>query len=208
MEDFIQDPFTVYKDYISVKLHFTSKTYDCLKYKGKSKASMKSYEQRKDKPFFMYLATKLNRTENLPFFVSQFIDMPCWIGNILLKKEEASKRYTAWVNRFSNILENYNFDLHNLAKVYASWKDLLQFKQGSYPELFKLVSQNKITPESYVLIDKLTNCIYITEQRLNDTMYSELNLKYKKYAAFIPISVETLLKITPIDLSTLNQNLA
>lgn len=204
MVDFIQDPFTVYADYVSVKLHFTSKNYNCLMYNGKSKACMKSFDRRKDKPFFMYLATKLNRSENLPFFVSQFIDSPCWIGELVFNKEEAGKRYTAWVNRFSSILENYKIDLFNLAQTYT-WNELLQYKKGSHPLLFRLVCEKKITPESYVLIDKLTNFIYTTIKGLNDPLYEDLNLKYVKYSSFIPLTAEKILSVTPKDLTKLKQ---
>ena len=204
MSDYLQAPFTVYADYVAVKAHFTSKTYNYIQYNGKSTVTKKSFDQRKDKPFFYFLATKLNRSENLPFFVSQFIDSNYWIGDLIFDKKESMKRYTAWANRFESILENYRIDLINMAQNYT-WKQLLTYKKGDHPELFKLVRRNAITPESYVLIDRITNFIKTTIDKLKDPIYSDLNLKYIKYGAFIPITQEKILGITPKELTTLKR---
>ena len=204
MSDYLQAPFTVYADYVAVKAHFTSKTYNYIQYNGKSTVTKKSFDQRKDKPFFYFLATKLNRSENLPFFVSQFIDSNYWIGDLIFDKKESMKRYTAWANRFESILENYRIDLINMAQNYT-WKQLLTYKKGDHPELFKLVRRNAITPESYVLIDRITNFIGTTIDKLKDPIYSDLNLKYIKYGAFIPITQEKILEITPKELTTLKR---
>ena len=40
--------FDVYKVYLGVKLHFTSKTYDYIKYGGKVNASLDSFTKRKE----------------------------------------------------------------------------------------------------------------------------------------------------------------
>lgn len=204
MSDYLQAPFTVYADYVAVKAHFTSKTYNYIQYNGKSTVTKKSFDQRKDKPFFYFLATKLNRSENLPFFVSQFIDSNYWIGDLIFDKKESMKRYTAWANRFESILENYRIDLINMAQNYT-WKQLLTYKKGDHPELFKLVRRNAITPESYVLIDRITGFIKTTIDKLKDPIYSDLNLKYIKYGAFIPITQEKILEITPKELTTLKR---
>lgn len=204
MSDYLQAPFTVYADYVAVKAHFTSKTYNYIQYNGKSTVTKKSFDQRKDKPFFYFLATKLNRSENLPFFVSQFIDSNYWIGDLIFDKKESMKRYTAWANRFESILENYRIDLINMAQNYT-WKQLLTYKKGDHPELFKLVRRNAITPESYVLIDRITSFIKTTIDKLKDPIYSDLNLKYIKYGAFIPITQEKILEITPKELTTLKR---
>lgn len=204
MSDYLQAPFTVYADYVAVKAHFTSKTYNYIQYNGKSTVTKKSFDQRKDKPFFYFLATKLNKSENLPFFVSQFIDSNYWIGDLIFDKKESMKRYTAWANRFESILENYKIDLINMAQKY-DWKQLLTYKKGDHPELFKLVRRNAITPESYVLIDRITGFIKTTIDKLKDPIYSDLNLKYIKYGAFIPITQEKILKITTKELTSLKR---
>lgn len=201
--EFIQDPFTVYKDYCAIKLHFTSPTYNFIQYKGKIRASERSFRERRDKPFFNYLATVLNRSDNAPFFVSQFIENPCWIGDIIFEKEESMRRYTAWTNRIESLKDNYLIDLHNIAAQGHTWKTILGYSLNTHPPLFKLVTQKKITPETYVLLDKLSSFISKTiSVYKDDTLYSELNMKYLKYGYFIDISQEKILQITPKDLTS------
>jgi hypothetical protein len=50
--------FDVYKVYLGVKLHFTTKTYDYIKYGGKVNATLDSFTKRKDRYFFHKLSTK------------------------------------------------------------------------------------------------------------------------------------------------------
>lgn len=204
MIDYLQAPFTVYSDYVAVKAHFNSKKYNYFQYLGKTSVTKKSFEERKDKPFFYFLATKLNRSENLPFFVSQFIDSDYWIGDILFEKKESMRRYSAWCNRFEHIVENYKIDLFNMAQKY-NWQELLSFKKGDHPELFKLLQRKAINPESYVLIDRITDFIQTTVKGLKDPIYSDLNLKYIKYGAFIPITKEKVLELTPKQLTELRK---
>lgn len=48
-------PFDVYKTYLSLKNHFTKENYDYFKYCGKSKASIESFNKRKDRYFLKEL---------------------------------------------------------------------------------------------------------------------------------------------------------
>lgn len=204
MIDYLQAPFTVYSDYVAVKTHFTTKHYNVIECNGKCKISKKAFEERKDKPFFWYLATKLNRSENLPFFVSQFVESDFYIGDLIFEKKESMRRYSAWCNRFEHIVENYKIDLFNMAQKY-NWQELLSFKKGDHPELFKLLQRKAINPESYVLIDRITDFIQTTIKGLKDPIYSDLNLKYIKYGAFIPITKEKVLELTPKQLTELRK---
>ena len=56
--------FEVYKMYLALKLHFTSDTYDYFQYGGNAKASQVSFDQRRDKFFFV----KLSRSFHDDFF--------------------------------------------------------------------------------------------------------------------------------------------
>ena len=52
------DGFEVYKTYLALKLHFSKDNYNFFTFNGKSRASLKSFEGRKDKYFFKKLGTK------------------------------------------------------------------------------------------------------------------------------------------------------
>ena len=45
-------PFETYQTYLSMKSHFTNPKYDFFKYAGKSRATVTSFNKRKDKYWF------------------------------------------------------------------------------------------------------------------------------------------------------------
>ena len=195
--DYFQDPFTVYYDYCAIKAHFTTVAYDYTKRNGKIKVSRKTFEKRGDKPFFMYLARHLNRSDNLPFFIAQFIESPYYIGEIVLEKTEAEQRYRSWSSRMDHLLEHYQLDLQTIKRLGYSWKTILSYKIGQHPPLFVLAYQRKITPETYVFIDRISDYIQKTSKALNEKFYTDLNLKFKKYSVFLPIQTQKILSVTP-----------
>ena len=68
--------FEVYKMYLALKNHFTTDTYDYVKYRGKVNASEKAFEERRDRYFFKKLATKYDGSEVLNYFVANFMHDP------------------------------------------------------------------------------------------------------------------------------------
>ena len=66
-------PFDTYKTYLSLKNHFTSKTYDYHKYCGKSRASVQSFYKRKDRFWFEKLARQKDDKEIENFFIANFV---------------------------------------------------------------------------------------------------------------------------------------
>ena len=64
--------FEVYKMYLALRQHFTKDSYDYFKYRGKVRASEKSFEERRDRYFFKKLATKYDGQKMLDYFVANF----------------------------------------------------------------------------------------------------------------------------------------
>ena len=79
--------------YESLKLHFTKESYDFFKYNGKTKVSVQSFENRKDKYHFYKLSRKYpNKDTMIDFLVANFVENEnIWIGQLL--EEEAHLRY-------------------------------------------------------------------------------------------------------------------
>ena len=65
--------FEVYKMYLSLKLHFTTDTFDYLKYGNAAKASQQSFDGRRDKFFFVKLSRTFKEEELREFFVANMI---------------------------------------------------------------------------------------------------------------------------------------
>ena len=70
---FLMMPFDAYKQYLSLKNHFTKEKYDYHKYCGKSRATVQSFYKRKDRFWFEKLARNKDDKEVIEFFVSNFI---------------------------------------------------------------------------------------------------------------------------------------
>ena len=88
-------PFDAYKQYLSLKNHFTKEKYDYHKYCGKSRATVQSFYKRKDRFWFEKLVRNKSDQEVIEFFISNFITCTdpskLWIGEMI---REGEGRYT------------------------------------------------------------------------------------------------------------------
>ena len=60
----------VYKMYLSLKLHFTTDSFDYMKYGNAEKASQHSFDSRRDKFFFVKLSRTFKEEVLREFFVA------------------------------------------------------------------------------------------------------------------------------------------
>ena len=64
-------PFETYQHYLSLKNHFTNPKYDFFKYGAKTRASVTSFNKRKDKYWFEKTSRKYSDKEVVDFLVSK-----------------------------------------------------------------------------------------------------------------------------------------
>ena len=103
----IVTPFETYQHYLSLKNHFTNPKYDFFKYGAKTRASVTSFNKRKDKYWFEKTSRKYSDEEVVDFLVSNFAasDNPqnLWIG------ENGSRvRLTCSKNKATNCYRKTN----------------------------------------------------------------------------------------------------
>ena len=89
-------PFEVYKLYLAVKLHFTKKDYDIIKYRGKGRIKEETYKKRNDWVSIKKLARDYDREEVVNFLVAYFVSGERWGG---LFDTDAARRYKEWTVR-------------------------------------------------------------------------------------------------------------
>ena len=67
--------FEVYKVYLAIKLHFTSKnqSYDFHKHGGRTTARLETFTKRRDRYFFHKLSKSYNDITIVDYFVSNFV---------------------------------------------------------------------------------------------------------------------------------------
>lgn len=200
------DGYNLYKTYVSLKNHFTYEHYDFLKYGTKINISEETFRKRKDSNLFYKLGKVLEGWKVVPFLVSQFIELSSFTINYVFENPIKSQRiFDRWKDRTKDILGLYKKDLKTLAKESSqSWKNCLIQEDGDYPLIFKLVVSNRISPETYSMLDDLFHYTSKSYKGLDmDVMFSSMNLKYRKYRIFITPTLQDVLNVTPRDLTSL-----
>ena len=84
-------PFEVYKSYLSLKNHFTKEKYDYHQFCGKTKCSLKTFYNRRDRFWFEKFSRQKNDNEVVDFFVANFTSCSdpesLWIGEMIREGE-------------------------------------------------------------------------------------------------------------------------
>ena len=190
----IVTPFETYQHYLSLKNHFTNPKYDFFKYGAKTRASLTSFNKRKDKYFFEKTSRKYSDKEVLDFLVSNFVavDTPgnLWIGEIINSGE---RTYADWKGRQQSL--TYLFKEQS-SELFSETKldDALNCSKGHPPVLKKFLG-GKICLETLVIYDKIFLFGKTFDKQLLDPVWESVSLKIKKYNPFLNIDVFQFKKI-------------
>lgn len=172
--------FDVFKDYVALKNHFTTKSYDYFKYNGKIKANVNTFNQRKDRIFFMKLA-KHQDPKN--FLVANFVESDnAWIGD-LAYNENAQKNYINWSKRQQSLSYIFTNDVEHLDDKFDS-NFLVEDHQ--HPPAMKLYLRKQITIETLIILIDLVRCFSHWQKNMGeDIVWKELSHKLIKYKPFV-----------------------
>lgn len=186
----MSNAFDVFKDYIALKNHFTTKSYDYFKYQGKSKSiTVDKYNQRKDKVFFMKLA---KHKDYRNFLVANFIEGKSWIGD-LAYNEQAQTTYTSWLKRTQSLTYIFTNEIEHLDDDFD--KNFV-VTDNQHPYALKLYLQKKISIETLVILIDIVRCFSHWQKNLeHDIVWKDESLKLVKYKPFIHYEKSKLKKI-------------
>jgi hypothetical protein len=190
----IVTPFETYQTYLSMKSHFTNKRYDFFKYGGKSRATMSSFNKRKDKYWFEKTSRKFSDQEVVDFLLSNFVstDNPqnLWIGEIINSGE---RKYAEWMKRKQSL--TYLFK--EQSKELLSENDLETVFNCSkgHPPLLKKYLGGEISLETLTILEKVFSFRKEFDKKLQDPVWETVSLKIKKYIPFININTFSYKKI-------------
>ena len=180
-------PFDAYKQYLSLKNHFTKERYDYHKYCGKSRATVQSFYKRKDRFWFEKLSRNKDDKEVVEFFVSNFITCTdpskLWIGEMM---REGEGRYTAWKKRTQSL--SYVFK-EEMSSVLSEHKLDSAFAGTSHPPILKKYLSGDISLETLVICDRILGYRKDFDKKLTDPVWETVSLKIKKYSPFLNIEV-------------------
>ena len=184
----IVTPFETYQHYLSLKNHFTNPKYDFFKYGAKTRASVASFNKRKDKYWFEKTSRKYSDKEVVDFLVSNFVstDNPqnLWIGEIINSGE---RTYAEWMKRQQSLTylfkeqSNELFSENELESVFDCSK--------GHPIVLKKFLSGNISLETLVIYNKIFLFGNTFDKKLDDPVWESVSLKLKKYNPFINIDV-------------------
>jgi hypothetical protein len=177
-----------------MKSHFTNSKYDFFKYGGKSRATITSFNKRKDKYWFEKTSRKYSDKEVIDFLLSNFVsaDNPSnlWIGEIINSGE---RTYAEWMRRqqsLTYLFKEQSEELFSQIKL----EDAFNCSKG-HPILLKKFLSGKISLETFVIYEKIFHFSKNFDTKLIDPVWETVSMKVKKYNPFLNIDVFQFKKI-------------
>jgi hypothetical protein len=184
----IVTPFETYQHYLSLKNHFTNPKYDFFKYGAKTRASVTSFNKRKDKYWFEKTSRKYSDKEVLDFLVSNFVeaDNPSnlWIGEIINSGE---RTYAEWMRRQQSL--TYLFKEQSTELFSENELEIVFNCSKGHPIVLKRFLSGRLSPETFVIYDKIFSIVKDFDKKLLDPVWETVSLKIKKYSSFLNIDV-------------------
>ena len=187
-------PFETYRTYLSMKSHFTNPKFDFFKYGGKSRATMTSFNKRKDKYWFEKTSRKYSDQQVLDFLLSNFViaDNPqnLWIGEIINSGE---RNYADWMRRKQSL--TYLFKEQSEKLLSENELETVFDCSKGHPVILKKYLGGEISLETLTIMEKVFSFVRDFDKKLTDPVWETVSLKIKKYIPFININVYNYKKI-------------
>ena len=181
-------PFETYQAYLGMKSHFTNPKYDFIKYGGKSRATITSFNKRKDKYWFEKTSRKYSDQEVIDFLLSNFVNATnpqnLWIGEIINSGE---RTYAEWKMRQQSLTYMFKEQSENL----LSENDLEKVFNCSkgHPLVLKKYLGGEISLETLSILEKIFSFQKNFDKKLKDPVWETVSMKLKKYLPFLNINV-------------------
>lgn len=182
-------PFDVYKQYLAIKNHFSKPNYDYFKYAGKSRASIKSFNTRKDKYWFERMSRQKTDDEIKNYYVANFVetDTPdrLWIGEIF---RDGEQKYQNWMKRQQSL--SYLFKEQSQTIFLDYDLDEIFDTSKTHPIILKKFLSGQITIETMVIYNKIFLYSDKFDKKLKDPVWESVSLKIRKYSPFLNIDIK------------------
>ena len=185
--------FDVYKIYLSVKLHFTSKDYDFYKYGGKINCKLETFTKRNDRYFFHKLSKKYNENEILDFFVANFItDSKKWIGNLL--QNDGKDVYLDYKKRKEAFAYHFRADclsIHNdFVRNNISFDNGFKCHNGQHPRLLRLLLQKRISLQTTIVLNHFLSFSKNWDKEITEkVVWSKISSTIARLKTFVSFNV-------------------
>ena len=174
--------YSAFALYNSLKLHFSSPSYDYFKYHGTTNVSESSFLNRKDKYSFYKLSRKYSLEEMKNFYIANLLENDVkWIGDIM--GPEGEDVYKKWQKRNESL--TYQFE-QDIIFLFDSSGSFLHVDNGSHPYLLSMMMQGEVMIETVAILNDLMGFFPMWKKKIvDDIVWPNWQLKIEKYTPFL-----------------------
>jgi hypothetical protein len=176
--------YAAFAMYNSLKLHFTSKSYDYFKYHGKTNVSSVTFLKNKSKYQFYKLARKYNLDELRDFYIANFLEGDKWVGEIA--NADGEEVYKKWQKTQQSLTYTFENDIMYLLSNGGSPDEMLEVKPNSYPVLMHLVQLKQVSLETLCILNDIMKFFPMWDKKIDDDIvWPDFKMKCEKYTPFL-----------------------
>ena len=179
--------FEVYKIYLAVKLHFTSKgrSYDFHRHLGKTTARLETFTKRRDRYFFHKLSKSYNNNTIVDYFVSNFVtNTNLWVGDIIGKTGDDN--YKQWSKKIEALHYYYEQDIDYILEQDYKFDDLFKSVNGQHPPILKMFLSKRINFETVLILDEILSFTKQLNKNINEkVLWPKLYDRMIRYKSFL-----------------------
>lgn len=178
--------FEAYRMYLALKRHFQFDDYDVVKMNGRIRASRKGFDGSGKEFAFRRLVKVYKDEEVINFMVANFIRGNTWGG---VFDVEAAREYKSWQQRHQSLGYVFEQDLNRIREEAQDdgVTDIYKHDSGSHPYILKAYLRSSISPETLVILDKLTNFTKDIALDSSDPVWGNVSRLIRKYRPFVRI---------------------
>ena len=175
--------FDCYRDYVALKAHFTSWSYDFFHFEGRTHATVKSFENRKDRYWFEKLSNLHSPFERILSHCT--ITDQIFIRDIVTDPDDI---FLHWKARQDTLTRTFIKEIAKLSKVFNS---NFLYTPGSHPYLVREYLGGRISLETITIISDLTDCVsYWGSHADDDPLFQMTIRRIMKYSPFLEYDME------------------
>ena len=187
--------FEVYKIYLAIKLHFTSKnqSYDFHKHNGRTTARLETFTKRRDKYYFHRLSKSYDNKSIVNYFLSNFVsNTNLWVGDIIGKAGD--EHYKQWSKKIESLHYYYEKDIDYIIERMTTkdikFNDLFLSIDGQHPPIIKMFLAKKINFETLIILDDILRFTKKLNKNIKEkVLWPKLFDRMKRYNPFLSYNI-------------------
>jgi len=188
----IMEPYTVYKYYLALRLHFTTDNYDVVKQQGRVRGSKQAFFRRKDLLAIRKVADTYSDKDVVEFLVANFVGGDRWGG---VFDTQARERYLDWKKRIESLTYNFQKEVNIInnycQKNNVDFSKAFEVNTSRHPPIVSLYLRNDVSLETMVILNTITNfCSKLDNELKQDIVWPDVSRMIKKYEPFLTFKKE------------------